>query len=456
MPTDSYNNTDTSPFYGFYLETISKIQLNDTNVFDSSNVQKTINVVQKQYNGSLTATATATDISYNFFTDVDNRNTTNPSFYKSLIRDVSCNDIKYISGIPICNNLIFNIDTSVNNIGKNFRNATMLKYYNINNVNIGDETNRDNILSNNNNKNGSYFTNPVEFSRNLTTSLTGNYSSIFSVRTYAYSPNGSSSYIDSNLLSIISDKLSYNDSNYFRTDFNNTQNTLCHISSKNVLIDVSLNYVTNVLKSSAINGSVPYDNIENIVIITVNGTSYTELLFANGKYTTNNIYYIDYTSYYPVGPNYSRLFDASYGVATFSYSFTPGNYNVGRLIFTINDVSSQTITSDSNGSVKIDGSPMYFFYRFADNSANLSSFNTAWIDATNYESSKQLGSNNYKTTFFIPGGGSAPSFYFSSNITINSVFVPFDNRGNPINLYFRVVTPMNKNFSFSYVSATLQ
>jgi len=192
-----------------------------------------------------------------------------------------------------------------------------------------------------------------------------------------------------------------------------------------------------------------------------------DLQISNGTFTTptGQLYaYMNYRSKYytPTELNsvdYSAVPRGTYRYATFAWRITPAPTSVyGKLSFTIQATSGISIV---NNLAYIGASPMQLFYRIEDEDSpsptNLANLSSAWINANSTEGISSTSGN-----YYIPTDYTLPPYYGLNSISgtvspIFSVKIPplVIQTGKKINIYCRIGVPMNSNFSFSYITATL-
>jgi hypothetical protein len=201
-----------------------------------------------------------------------------------------------------------------------------------------------------------------------------------------------------------------------------------------------------------------------------NATEETQVSFGKhrSKGTTGNAY-INYTSFYYTSNvqntvDYSSVLASGYRYATFSWNVgTLTSQTYSALSFTLHSIlPTPTITASI---AYVGGQRILLFYRIEDSSSpsptDGSKLTSLWIDANNTgDGTLTVNSANY----FTPNDNSISRIGLvgsPANSAGNTTFTvtvpkPFTvPAGTTIRIYCRVGLPMNTNFEFSHVTATL-
>jgi hypothetical protein len=214
----------------------------------------------------------------------------------------------------------------------------------------------------------------------------------------------------------------------------------------------------------------------------------SELQVSNGLFTTplSGLGYKNYTpyNYYESGTwkkntlNYESLSTVNgYRFATFAWNIPVDGNQYSRLTFQINGIQTTAPISRSVP-VEIDGESLYLYYRFeqvgSPNPTDSSSYSSVWSDGNRFESStatnKQFSVGNYfgenpstvpDLIYYGADSSSPPTFSPPIALPLTSITFPVTcinletRRTQQVYLYCRIGLPMNKNFSFSTVTAKL-
>lgn len=224
--------------------------------------------------------------------------------------------------------------------------------------------------------------------------------------------------------------------------------------------------------SSAQYATIPFDhswNLQNSTIAGIVPNTAEELQIFNGKHYTRGSTlsgYYDYRRFYYTQTlqntvNYSGIVNSGYRYATYCWSVTAltGITQYSALTFTLYS-TSPTPTVALN-SAYVGGQKLLLYYRFEDSASpqptNADSLSSIWIDGNTQGATVTSGN------FFNPTDNSAtrPGLILDpvnsgGNTTFTvSVPKPFQSGVGTVYLYVRIGLPMDVNFSYSYVAATL-
>jgi hypothetical protein len=218
--------------------------------------------------------------------------------------------------------------------------------------------------------------------------------------------------------------------------------------------------------------TMPYDNAGSLTSTDPSGCG-TELLIRNGLFVTpltTPSAYINYSTYAGnSGRDYSTITSSTkYRFATFCWKLpTPTSY--ANLTFTINSIFALTRVT-STGVIRASGTDMSVFYAFQNAGdpssfpiSNSTKYNSVWINAnkgTNPSANGTTFANSYNTVstrFGSLGQGSPNTTANAATGTATfKVFIPVTSPV-PANvyLYLRIGMPLDKDYRFGSVNATL-
>ena len=189
-----------------------------------------------------------------------------------------------------------------------------------------------------------------------------------------------------------------------------------------------------------------YWDISNLNTTNTYGVS-SELLIANGHFTTNNEYYLDYSGNYSGGiqntVNYSQsnMYTTGYRYATFAWIITSGNTFSISMQFLNNNI----YLNDIGYAYFVNGSPLNIFYRL-ESQTNPSDFGVTSPGATTYYPNTVWISINSVTSY----SGSTVNVYQNSN---NVYYAAPTNTFSSTSyvLTMNVSLPPNINFDYSII-----
>ena len=229
--------------------------------------------------------------------------------------------------------------------------------------------------------------------------------------------------------------------------------------------------------------TIPYSNIWDISQTYDSSGVYQELLIANGYFTTNNEYYLDYSGNYSGGiPNtvnylQSNMYTSGYRYATFAWTCSPNT--ISKITISINFSNTMYLNS-TTGYAYFDQAtslyPLQLVYRLGDteyttyfgeyNSTGNYYPNTSWI-SLNYISSvngtQMTGTaayNNNNTLYFDSSptitpnasqGSASGTFTYTTGTFPTSIY-DFSSTGDIVYLYVRIGMPYG-NYGFNKVQA---
>ena len=380
----------------------------------------------------------------------------------------------------------FNMTTYASNMGNYFYSSPLLTFSNL----IGAITNVSTEITIANVKLGSnaggLFSSTIGISSVITSAaLTTQFTSTITMRAVANNPNGQSAALFATNLGSIVDGPSY-------TLMSTTLPGSIPVLASNGTLAIGFRvwsapvqannvpYFTTA-NSTITYAQIPYDNSWDITSSSAGPLNYnvsTEVQVFNGAFRSRGsqtLGYINYTNFYYTNTlqntvNYSGISATGYRYATFVWyaaSNTVSLYNT--LAFTLN-TTSPTPTIDpifGTASVGLNGPKILLFYRIEDSNslfADSSSYPTScWIDGNSATGTLgQLTSANY---YQNPGnagtyGGLIPNVVNSgspTNTTFNVAIPTFTaSNSSVVRIYCRIGLPMDTDFSFKYVSASLR
>ena len=214
----------------------------------------------------------------------------------------------------------------------------------------------------------------------------------------------------------------------------------------------------------------------SIVDATLGHPLITELQVTNGAHRskgTRTDCYIDYrikkySATLLNTVNYSSVTTSGVRFATFAWKIAAQSTNYSVLRFTLTYVSADSdAISVVNNLIVFTGTAdkIYVFYRVEDQSSilptNGSSASTVWLDAngTIANSATALTYYVYSTGTYqqIYGGVTSGATLASPTIIFPSLFIPSFSTESPkdIRIICKIGIPMNRNFAFTQVTATL-
>ena len=195
-----------------------------------------------------------------------------------------------------------------------------------------------------------------------------------------------------------------------------------------------------------------------------------ELQISNGTFTTPTgqpYAYINYTDKYytPSTANstdYTTIPASGYRYTTFSWKVAPAPTLVyGKLSFTIVGTSGISIINSLAYVGPGSTNQIQLFYRIEDTDTpvptNLANMSSAWINGNSTDGISSTSGN-----YYIPTDYTLPPYYGLNSVIgtsspIFSVKIPplVIQTDKTVNIYCRIGIPMNTNFSFRYITATL-
>ena len=471
-PVDSYsiNNQDdtNNKNCGYYLESSATISL-ENSVFTPSENEYTLNLQRIGLNGN------STIVSYNYFCDL--YPSIPPSIGSVVINNIitSPSSYTYVSGIYVFNGLIrLNITVNdINNIGNYFYNNNNILTYNNNNSSSIYSTQQETELYNVIDNPSSYVKNSNQPSINGPITITNNYiyfepvsdyySETLTMNVKAYNIVDTYTSKDSNSFPIIIDPLSINlikiqlkqnidlsiaDSNNFNSGFR-VWSGLANSNNLPPLLFDNKRYV-----------EYPYDNSWDISLL-------EELQICGGKFITKQSSivtgngYKDYrNTYYNTNnlnnKNYSQILGTGYRYATFAWSISnPQNNIYNKLMVQL--VNTNVIMNKKESMVYIDSNyskKVLLYYRFekkTDPTVYNNSYSTNWIDGNNTEQ-RLISKGNYYLDYPLCGIIEEPYInYYTTTFNLLIPIIITSTNFQDYNLYIRVGTPQETNFSFENI-----
>ena len=205
----------------------------------------------------------------------------------------------------------------------------------------------------------------------------------------------------------------------------------------------------------------PYDHSWDI-------SSLQELQISNGKFITksSSFGYKDYrNSYYNTNnkndKNYSQILETGYRYSTFAWNIgnPPNNLVYSKLMVQI--INSNVIMTKSSSMVYIDNNytnKILLYYRFekkTDPTVYTNSYSTNWIDG-NSTKERQVSKGNYYLDYPLCGIIEEP--YINYYTTTFNLLIPINILASnymDYNLYVRIGTPQQINFSFENIKVQL-
>jgi hypothetical protein len=454
--SDKYSNDYEK---GYYLQASLDVTVSYTG-FIAGQTPNTVTCKQTFYDNS---TSIAT---YNFyyekygFTDY-------PSGTVNSI-NISNNSLEQISGIYVLHSTpSISVDISANNMGYYFYRYQPITYT----YTIDSYTNSvtDNNLINAYNSSGNQTFNGLitdgflRFNKVITlNSLSSLYSQTISVKAVLKNINGSTT-LSNKSTNIIIDGLSYD------LVYNTLPQIIPYVTSTETAgfrIWSAPSILDKNYPDLSYNGidyySIPYNHSWNLTNNDNNYDATNELLIYKGSFLTsgNTINpFIDYDTYYlNSGINYSTLaLETKYRFATFCWQLSENNgLPYIQLYFTINSESS--LFKNNASEITFDNNSLAIFYAIRDTTTDTYdefNINTQWINANS-----DLNSVNSATYFNLNRDGllsiESPDFDgTTSNVAKISVFIPAVSASSSTYLYLRIGCPMNNNFTFTTVKASI-
>jgi hypothetical protein len=472
--TSDYYHSSQSAYQGYYLTVPTQIQMKSS-AFLASNTQNVL-TFQNNSGGSIASTT--------FPYYYDNTQSSSPSnFTVSAVLNLS-NIYIQISGIYVLKaNVALTATTAVSNVGYYFYNNNQIIAYTTGQI-------ESNLSNTNPIVTGSFIPSPVTFTNNtISYSAITNYQTSLPFGATAYTPYNATNNITATPISVIIDKPSW--------DFINSP-TLYKISITDIGTSSTSTTVGCILNSPAAVSIGGYDFltvippystystlINNKYSNTANLSSTNNLQIFNGKIRTIGssrtiapLGYIDYSLYANnTGVDYSGIQGIEGTVNTteycrFSTYVWKINNSTGYTQFTnikliINGIEGVLANvNDSNGQPTISGEKMYIYYLIDDfDSAiyNGSNINTTWINI-NISGANDLTGSNYYNTSIVPGGKNVgiPNIFTSGTSGTSGTYTLFgkvptfpSTLGSNVYLYVRLALPVEVNFAYTSVTASL-
>jgi hypothetical protein len=474
------NYTTPTSWQGFYLNSSNTITINN-GFFNNSRTIYTLSTIQNQ-SGIQTGSA-AFQFYYDTTLGIPSISTLSISF--SSITTYQVSGVYVLYGTPS-----FNINTTLSNMGNYFYSSPLLTFVNtIGSVaNLGSQTNLTGITAGYDAVLGQ-LSSMVSISSFINSaSLVNQFTSSISLNLSANNITGVTSVTGASSIKCIVDGPSYaavsGQPGSIQILLSNGTSALGYrvwsapVQSNNVPY-----FTTNA--STVTYSQIQYNNNWDISQIS-SSTSLvggvldpsTEVQVFNGAFrskgtSTITYGYMDYRDFYYTntvqnGVNYSGISGTGYRYATYVWyaaSNTVTLYN--KLSFTLNNITPlPTITG---GSALVGGTKILLFYRIENSNSllanNVNFPTTCWIDGNGLGSTslQASGTNFYQypsnngTLAGVngPAGGVVNS---GGNTTFN-VIVPgtfLASNSNVIRIYCRVGLPMNVDFSFTSISASLR
>jgi hypothetical protein len=247
----------------------------------------------------------------------------------------------------------------------------------------------------------------------------------------------------------------------------------------NLYISANSNIPNGTNGSTAIGYSdISYNNSWNISLSSsIYGVS-SELLIANGSFTTSSSYYLNYDASYSDGVqntvNYSlgNMYQG-YRYATFAWIMP---YNTSGITVTINFINTM-YKNTTNGYAYFDSttssSPLQLFYRFGDTlqtdnfglyNTNKYYPNTTWISLNSDTGNSYISAVNGYSSTLSPLWDSTVTINYNSSLSItyttgNFPSSNYDFTSDTIYLYVRVGIPYSStttNYGFSSINCSLK
>ena len=453
-PTDAYTATALT---GYYLNCSNTVTLKSP-VFVASNNQTVVTLTQTQYQANGTTVNNTNTSTYPFYFDTYSGN---PSITSITIGGRSFTTTP-ISGVYIVNsNVGLNVTTILTNIGTYFFNNSHILTYD----NSTGQSETDLTYFTAGSKNSTNLLYPVTITNNSTVYQSYQTFSLgTSLIVTAYGPTNSNTSTTSNVLKVILDEktltLTYPSvgSSYVGNGSNN--NTGWRIGSGIATTIGTSSYVT-ALPPSAVYGSTAYDNTQ---LLTAN----QDLQLFDGKYRskgTTTQGYLDYSTYYKDtstfnSANYSTITATGYRYCTFVWRVSTNASNYTKVQFNLNSCLQNVNNPDALPTINT--TRLYIYYRIED-TANYTQFtaayrNTTWIDINNNANGITSG-NYYNNAVIIDGKNTTSGYnntYSNGTYTVNGLTQSFSvGASDTVYLYLRICVPMNEDFGFSNVTATL-
>jgi hypothetical protein len=477
QPVDSYSIVNIDDIdnkkCGYYLESSATVSL-DNSVFTPSENEYTLKLQRTGLNGNVTTS------NYNYFCDL--LSSIPPSIGSVVINNItsSSSSYTYVSGIYVFNGII-RLNITVNNIsgiGQYFYNKINILTYNNENAIANYSTQQeiglynviDNPSSYTKNINQASINGPITINNSYIyfQPLSSYYSETLIMNVKAYNVLNTYTSQDSVPFPIIIDPLSitliktglkqsvdfaYANTSIFNSGFRiwsgqTTENN--NLPASPFLFD-NKRYL-----------EYPYDNSWDI-------SSFQELQICNGKFITKSstFGYKDYTnSYYNTtsknDKDYSQILATGYRYATFAWNIgnPPNNLVYGKLMVQITGTNivmkknSSMVYIDNNYTKKI-----LLFYRFekkTDPTVYINSYSTNWIDG-NSTKERQVSKGNYYLDYPLCGIIEDP--YINYYDTTFNLLIPINimaSNFQDYNLYVRVGTPQEIDFSFENIKVKLE
>ena len=467
--TDNYASA-ASQFQGFYLNTSTNITLK-TALFSNSPVLYGIStlIYQSSFVGFQGSAY------FNFYYDniIGNPAVSTLQFSFSTVTSYQVSGVYVLYGTPS-----FNMTTYTTNMGNYFYSSPLLTFSNT----IGSVTTSSTETSITNVKVGSnaggLFSSTIGISSVITSSsLATSFTSTITMQVVANNPNGQSAALFATNLRAIVDGPSY-------TLVSSTLPASVPVLASNGTLAIGYrvwsalvqnNYVPYFTYNSTLAYSeIPYNNSWDISQTATPYDPSTEVQVFNGAFRSKGTLttgYINYTPFYYTNVlqntvNYSGISGTGYRYATFVWTAASnGGLSYNTLSFRLNTVSPTPTIDPTLGTASIAGNKLLLFYRIEDSNsllANDSAYKTTcWVDGNDSFGSKglPLTSANYFTNPSNDGtfGGLIPNVTNSGGNTTFRVSIPTFNTSNStvVRIYCRVGVPMNTDFSFQSVSASL-
>jgi len=437
--TDSFSATG---YTGYYLQSSSHIILDTPNIFIPTKDSSTITITRTGITSSLQT--------YKFYYDIP---PLAPTIESTVINSI--NTILNSSYVQICGvyvvygtpTLNLNIN-NVNNIGQHFYNNTkILSFSSTVGTISATETNLNNVTNRSNMANdtitGSLTFNPVAVPLVVSDSFKSN----ISLTCTAYNiVDTSNSSIAVSLPVLIDPKSAA----LFGSIIISGIGTL----------GPSLSYGGRIA-SSALTSPYTRTLYNNTIDISTGSGVSAELQVANGCFQSKIGLdaYLDYTTYYYSSTsqntvNYSTILTSGYRYATFCWQVAATSSSYSTITFQFNGLTT-SLEIDGNNLASIAGSPLLMKYKVEDNaspSLSASSITTTWIDANG--SGSVVNSSNYYLPLNLYGNNPVTTAAGSFNVILPNSFNSTTSSGTKY-VYLNVGIPINKNFSFTSISAKL-